>query len=75
MNTDTFECESYGPEIGPLSQRLPARHLACRRFHFTDEEGGMAAKDGPHPVYDVWVTAVGDALFVNGVVGGYMQAW
>lgn len=144
MQGGTIECESYGPEIGRLSQRLsanglydgfgthpiicdayltrcmdvgrgphkrrlrvflpsrdhrgatppiaaeanlfleylgddeavvPAGCFACRHFRFTDEEAGMAGKDGAHPVYDVWVTADDDALFVKGGVGGYMQTW
>jgi hypothetical protein len=144
MGRDFIECESYGPSIGRISQRLDvtgsydgfgthpiiadaymtrcmdlrlgphkrtirvflpstdhrgatppliaesrifleylgedeaqtsAGAFSCRRFRFSDEEGGMASKDGAHPVYDLWVTADEDSVFVKGGVGGYMQTW
>lgn len=43
----------------------------CWHLQFEDPGGGM----GDHPVYDLWVTADEDALFVQGGVGGYMQTW
>lgn len=46
----------------------------CRHFRFSDETAGMVSKEGPHPPYDVWVTADDDAIFVQGGVGGYMQS-
>jgi len=54
---------------------VAAGRFACRRFRFTDEEGGMVSAEGAHPTYDIWVTADEDALFVQGGVGGYMQTW
>ena len=61
--------------VGEEDATTPAGHFQCRRFRFSDEEGGMAGKDGAHPVYDVWVTADDRSLFVQGGVGGYMQTW
>jgi len=61
--------------VGEEEATTPAGTFQCRRFRFSDEEGGMASKDGAHPVYDVWVTADEDSLFVKGGVGGYMQTW
>ncbi len=144
MTADEIECESYGPAIGRLSQRMPTRgpydgfgthpivadaymaramdlsrgphkrpirnfvpssdhrgatapmivetHMFleyvgedrvtvaagtfdCRRFRYSDEEGGMVAAQGAHPPYELWVTADADSIFVQGGVGGYMQTW
>lgn len=47
----------------------------CRRFRFSDEDGGMMSANGAHPTYDFWGTADEDAIFVKGGVGGYMQTW
>jgi hypothetical protein len=144
--TDEFiECESYGPSIGRLSQRVPiagafdgfgthpiagdayitkkmdlskgphkrnlrtflpspdhrgatppmvaesviqleyvgeetvtvkAGTFEARHFRFSDDDGGMVGLSGEaHPVYDVWVTADEDSIFLKGGVGGYMQTW
>ena len=144
VTEDSVECESYGPSIGRISQRMPivgdfdglgthpivadayitkkidrslgvhkrklrtflpspdhrgasppliadtsielgyvgeetikvaAGTFDCFHFRFTDDEGGMATKDGAHPSYDLWVTADDDAIFVQGGVDGYMMTW
>jgi hypothetical protein len=61
--------------VGEDQAEVPAGRFRCRHFRFSDEDGGFASKDGAHPVYDVWVTADEDSLFVKGGVGGYMQTW
>lgn len=61
--------------VGDETATVAAGTFACRKFRFSDEEGGFASKDGAHPVYDLWVTADEDAIFVKGGVGGYMQTW
>ena len=144
MSKDHIDCESYGPEIGRVSQRVETKgdydgfgthpivadafltkcmdlslgphkreirtflpsgdhrgatpplitqgcifleymgdeerkrsggNFHCHHYRFSDEKGGMITKDGAHPLYDLWVTADRDSLFVKGGVGGYMQTW
>jgi hypothetical protein len=61
--------------VGEETTTVAAGTFACRRYRFSDENAGMATADGAHPVYDLWVTADEDAIFVKGGVGGYMQTW
>lgn len=61
--------------VGEERVTVAAGTFDCRRFRFSDEHGGMATDKGAHPVYDLWVTADDDAIFVQGGVGGYMQTW
>ena len=61
--------------IGEERVTVAAGTFDCRQFRFSDEHGGMATDEGAHPVYDLWVTADDDAIFVQGGVGGYMQTW
>jgi hypothetical protein len=69
------ESQIFLEYLGEDEATTPAGTFACRRFRFTDEEGGMVGAHGAHPPYDIWVTADDDALFVQGGVGGYMQTW
>ncbi|WP_201722743.1 hypothetical protein [Caulobacter sp. BP25] len=69
------ESNLYMEYVGEDEATTPAGTFACRHFRFSDEAGGMVSKDGAHPVYDLWVTADDDHLFVKGGVGGYMQTW
>jgi hypothetical protein len=71
----TVESRIFIEYVGEADVVTPAGDFHCRQFRFSDEEGGMVGKDGAHPVYDVWVTADDDSLFVQGGVGGYMQTW
>jgi hypothetical protein len=61
--------------LGEEEATVAAGAFHCRRFRFSDEEGGMVTANGAHPPYDFWVTADDDAIFVKGGVGGYMQTW
>ncbi len=61
--------------VGEETTTVAAGEFDCRHFRFSDENAGMATSDGAHPVYDLWVTADADAIFVKGGVGGYMQTW
>ena len=61
--------------MGEETTTVAAGTFACRHYRFSDENAGMATKDGAHPLYDLWVTADDDAIFVKGGVGGYMQTW
>ncbi len=61
--------------LGDETTTTAAGQFDCRRFRFSDENGGMVTADGAHPPYDFWVTADDDAIFVKGGVGGYMQTW
>ena len=61
--------------VGEEQVTVAAGTFDCRHFRFSDEHGGMATDKGAHPVYDLWVTADEDAIFVQGGVGGYMQTW
>ena len=61
--------------VGDEQVAVAAGTFDCRHFRFSDEHGGMATDKGAHPVYDLWVTADEDAIFVQGGVGGYMQTW
>jgi hypothetical protein len=61
--------------VGEETTTVAAGRFDCRHFRFSDENAGMATSDGAHPVYDLWVTADADAIFVKGGVGGYMQTW
>ena len=61
--------------VGEEQVMVAAGTFDCRHFRFSDEHGGMATDKGAHPVYDLWVTADDDAIFVQGGVGGYMQTW
>lgn len=61
--------------VGDERITVAAGSFDCRHFRFSDEHGGMVSDKGAHPVYDVWVTADDDAIFVQGGVGGYMQTW
>ena len=62
-----------GLYLGEEDITVKAGTFKTRHFQFLDDgTGGMA---GEHPVYDVWITADDDALFVQGGVGGYMQTW
>ncbi len=49
---------------------VAAGSFDCRRFAFIDD-GAMGGTQ--HPIYEMWVTADDDAIFVQGGVGGYMQ--
>lgn len=70
------ESRLYLEYVGEETVSVAAGTFACRHFRFSDEDGGMAGANGAaHPVYDVWVTADDDSLFVQGGVGGYMQTW
>jgi hypothetical protein len=58
--------------VGDEARTVAAGSFDCRHFRFIDP----AAMGGTqHPVYDMWVTADDDAVFVCGGVGGYMQTW
>lgn len=60
--------------VGDEQAECPAGRFDCHHFRFVDEsESGMGGKE--HPVYDLWVTADDDRLFVKGGVGGYMATW
>ncbi len=60
--------------VGDEQAVCAAGTFACHHFRFVDESaGGMGGKE--HPVYDMWVTADDDRLFVRGGVGGYMATW
>jgi hypothetical protein len=61
--------------VGEEAVQIALGQFDCRHFRFTDEGAGMVTDQGAHPVYDLWVTADEDALFVQGGVGGYMQTW
>ncbi len=61
--------------VGEEKATVAAGAFDCRRFRFSDEEGGMVSANGAHPPYEFWVTADDDAIFVMGGVGGYMQTW
>lgn len=61
--------------VGEERVTVEAGTFDCRHFRFSDEDAGMASKDGAHPPYEVWVTADDDAIFVQGGVAGYMQTW
>jgi hypothetical protein len=61
--------------VGEEAVQIALGQFDCRHFRFTDEGSGMVTDQGAHPVYDLWVTADEDALFVQGGVGGYMQTW
>lgn len=69
------ESRLYLTYVGDETVTVAAGTFDCRHFRFSDEDGGMATKDGSHPAYDVWVTSDADSLFVQGGVGGYMQTW
>lgn len=58
--------------VGDEARTVAAGSFACRHFRFIDHAamGGVT-----HPVYDMWVTADDDAVFVCGGVGGYMATW
>jgi hypothetical protein len=58
--------------VGDETVTVAAGKFACRHFRFVDP-GAMGGTK--HPVYDMWVTADDDAIFVQGGVGGYMQTW
>ncbi len=60
--------------VGDETVTVAAGTFEARHFRFIDESGaGMGGNQ--HPVYDMWVTADNDALFLKGGVGGYMQSW
>jgi hypothetical protein len=60
--------------VGDETVTTAAGTFACRHFRFIDDDGpGMGGNQ--HPVYDMWVTADEDHLFVKGGVGGYMGTW
>jgi hypothetical protein len=61
--------------LGEETVTVAAGTFDCRCFRFSDENAGLADKNGAHPVYDLWVTADEDAIFVKGGVGGYMMTW
>jgi hypothetical protein len=61
--------------LGDETVTVAAGTFSCRHLRFTDEDKWMVSAQGAHPVYDVWVTADVDCLFVQGGVGGYMQTW
>jgi hypothetical protein len=61
--------------VGIEEVTVTAGTFRCRKFRFSDEEGGFASTQGSHPLYDVWVTDDEDSIFVQGGVGGYMQTW
>jgi hypothetical protein len=58
--------------VGEEVREVSAGRFPCRHFRFIDE-GAMGGSQ--HPVYDMWVTADRDSIFVCGGVGGYMQTW
>jgi hypothetical protein len=62
-----------GEYLGDETVTTPAGTFACRHMRFVDP--GDSGMSGQHPVYDLWVTADDDAIFVKGGVGGYMQTW
>lgn len=60
--------------VGDETVTVEAGTFAARHFRFVDDDGpGMGGVQ--HPVYDMWVTADEDYLFLKGGVGGYMQTW
>ena len=60
--------------VGDETVTVAAGTFACHRFRFLDESAdGMGGTR--HPVYDIWVTADADRLFVQGGVGGTMATW
>ncbi len=60
--------------VGNEPATCPAGSFDCHHFRFVDESAeGMGGTS--HPVYDMWVTADADRLFVKGGVGGYMATW
>lgn len=60
--------------LGEETIEVRAGSFNCRRFRFVDDQGeGMGGK--AHPVYEFWVTADENSIFVQGGVGGYMQTW
>ena len=58
--------------MGDAERTVAAGTFACRHFRFVDN--GLPGGNR-HPVYDLWVTADDDAIFVCGGVGGYMATW
>lgn len=60
--------------VGEETVTVTAGTFACRHFRFIDD-GGPGMGGTRHPVYDLWVTADNDAIFVQGGVGGYMATW
>ncbi len=71
----TAEVTMYLEYVGEETVTVKAGTFPARHYIFSDEEGGMAGKDGAHPQYDMWVTADADSIFLKGGVGGYMQTW
>lgn len=53
--------------VGPECVEVPAGRFDCHRLRFV----GMT---NDHPVYDMWISAEGDFLFVKGIVEGYMDS-
>jgi hypothetical protein len=62
-----------GLYLGEEEVTVKAGTFKTRHFQFLDD--GTSGMAGEHPVYDVWITADDDAIFVQGGVGGYMQTW
>ena len=59
--------------LGEEEITVAAGTFQTRHFQFLDD--GASGMSSEHPVYDVWITADDDAIFVQGGVGGYMQTW
>jgi hypothetical protein len=62
-----------GLYLGEEEITVQAGTFKTRHFQFLDD--GTSGMSGEHPVYDVWITADEDAIFVQGGVGGYMKTW
>lgn len=62
-----------GVYLGEERVTVQAGTFAARRFQFVDP--GDSGMSSTHPIYDLWVTADEDGIFLKGGVGGYMQTW
>ena len=68
MIAEVRMCLEY---VGEEERTVAAGTFACRHFRFVDDSDvGMGGTH--HPDYDMWVTADDDAIFVYGVIDGYM---
>lgn len=58
--------------VGDEDVDVPAGKFPCRHFRFLDDKGMGGTL---HPIYDLWVTADSDCVFVAGGVAAPMSTW